>query len=913
MAPRLPDPTQLGQVRSGGNRPIAQMDLAPLARGAESFGRAVGEGGQAMARAVNEGGQAYARAVGQGGQAIGGAMAKAGQLEAEGARAFGKGLSDAGSGIIDFQIDRNRWDYAKATSDFLSSTTDLKSSFSRDNDYTTLESRFTDAAEKQRQKSASLIEDPGMRERFLTATAPQLAQDVATMRGRAEKLEGDASIAYVDQQGSKSIDQGAGTGDTELQSKLVRAQSQLIDGLVEKGTITPLQALKMKQDWAHQYAIADGLVRSKSDPTGVINDLRAAPGSDEAIVNRIETVEGTGANPLSSARGTGQFTDATWLSMIKSKRPDLAQGQSDQDILAMRADRNLARDMIRASVDDNRNFLKSKGVEPTAGNLYLAHFLGPKAAAAVASADPKEPVAKVLVDAVGPEWAAKMIAANPKQLMGQQAGSVAGWAESQMGGASAGGVHIYDVLRPDQRAVLLNRAENELRRQETVDQSALKQRVDDTLTEASRTGFAVKPVSQEEFIAGRGLTDGPQLYKTYQDQLRFYADRNSVAALGPDEQAQLLAQYRPKEGEPGYEMAAKRYDELGKAIAAVNTEREKDPAAFVVAHMPASADAFRTFGQALGNPLSTPAQKQAAARDYATKVTLDQTRLGITPDRVTIVPKPYIEALKAKVENPQGEGGSAAVVKQVQSEAQLWGDAWPKVYRQIGGEAGPLVRVIGSGIPEQPARILAEVGPQSLSDILKDQSTERSAQVKKDVLEQFKPLIGSMAGNEGSVAVFNDFRGQGEKLAAYYVMQGMTSSDAAKKSFNDLIGDRYDFRDTWRMPKGLAQSADLVQAGTVQAKRELDSIGVLAPRDTIGGLSADYLLSSKLSAIKRDGKWVTAPDESGLALIYNDEAVRRADGRPLIMTWAELGTLGQKANEARDRQFDRYFRLGTFN
>ena len=81
-----------------------------------------------------------------------------------------------------------------------------------------------------------------------------------------------------------------------------------------------------------------------------------------------------------------------------------------------------------------------------------------------------------------------------------------------------------------------------------------------------------------------------------------------------------------------------------------------------------------------------------------------------------------------------------------------------------------------------------------------------------------------------------------------------------------------------------------------QARRYLGGglLDIAPARDTVGGLSGEYLKTATARAYARDGVWVTAPDESGLALIYKDQAVRRADGKPLVLTWAQLGTLGKE-------------------
>jgi hypothetical protein len=55
-------------------------------------------------------------------------------------------------------------------------------------------------------------------------------------------------------------------------------------------------------------------------------------------------------------------------------------------------------------------------------------------------------------------------------------------------------------------------------------------------------------------------------------------------------------------------------------------------------------------------------------------------------------------------------------------------------------------------------------------------------------------------------------------------------------------------------------------------------------------------VKAKADAIRRDGKWVTAPDESGLALVYNDQAVRGADGKPLMLSWGSSARIAERAS-----------------
>lgn len=149
------------------------------------------------------------------------------------------------------------------------------------------------------------------------------------------------------------------------------------------------------------------------------------------ITDQIIGVESGGnpnaTNPNSSAMGAGQFINSTWLDVFKATRPDLAQGKSDQEILALRADPQLSREMTEAYAAQNGRILTQAGHEATPGNTYLAHFAGPKGAVSVLSADPGTPVSSILTP--------DAIKANPF-LAKMTAGDLRAWADRKMGGAA---------------------------------------------------------------------------------------------------------------------------------------------------------------------------------------------------------------------------------------------------------------------------------------------------------------------------------------------------------------------------------------------------------------------------------------------------------------------------------------------
>jgi hypothetical protein len=149
-------------------------------------------------------------------------------------------------------------------------------------------------------------------------------------------------------------------------------------------------------------------------------------------VDRIISVESGGnpyaRNPRSSATGAGQFLDGTWLAMIGKYRPDLAEGKSKAEILGMRTDPALSREMTEAYAAENAGVLGNAGYEATPGNTYLAHFAGPQGAVKVLGADPSTPVAAIMGEAA--------VKANPF-LANMTAGDLVAWANKKMGGKAA--------------------------------------------------------------------------------------------------------------------------------------------------------------------------------------------------------------------------------------------------------------------------------------------------------------------------------------------------------------------------------------------------------------------------------------------------------------------------------------------
>jgi hypothetical protein len=146
--------------------------------------------------------------------------------------------------------------------------------------------------------------------------------------------------------------------------------------------------------------------------------------SDDTL-NRIIQIESAGRlaakAPTSSATGLFQFISATWLAVVAKHRPDLLEGRTRAQVLALRTDPTIGIMLGARFTEDNA---KALGVGYGDGDLYLAHFLGVTTARKFLRAAPTAPAERL----AGPA----AVKANRSILAGKTAGEVRAWAERAM-------------------------------------------------------------------------------------------------------------------------------------------------------------------------------------------------------------------------------------------------------------------------------------------------------------------------------------------------------------------------------------------------------------------------------------------------------------------------------------------------
>lgn len=167
-------------------------------------------------------------------------------------------------------------------------------------------------------------------------------------------------------------------------------------------------------------------------------------GAVERLVDQIIRVESggnaTAKNPLSTATGLGQFIESTWLRMMRTYRPDLAGSMPREQLLALRNDPTISREMVTALAREGEAYLRARGHQITAGRLYLCHFLGAEGASIALSAQDQQ----LVLDVMG----AGVIKANPF-LTGQTIAQLKDWAERKMSRTGSAPLPTVPVLPPE--------------------------------------------------------------------------------------------------------------------------------------------------------------------------------------------------------------------------------------------------------------------------------------------------------------------------------------------------------------------------------------------------------------------------------------------------------------------------------
>ena len=528
--------------------------------------------------------------------------------------------------------------------------------------------------------------------------------------------------------------------------------------------------------------------------TGYAKSQQQAPTTGVAgVVDRIigKSVEGNGQNPSSTAVGTGQFIDGTWKQMVHTYRPDLEQGRTPEQVLALRSDpvlgASLGREMTQHYAEENAAKLSAQGLPVTPGTIYLAHFLGPADAANVLRADPAAPLVGVIQDS--------SIKSNPSVLKGKTAQDVINFVNNKMAGVSAdpsapAAATGQDQPLPPLRQSVADYARNNREAMaEQVYADALKPdahgNVDITAAQQAKQGFLSRVDSLIRGEEMKNTADGHMLTQammgnaqgqggevlTTPEQLMAISDAHRTAYLN-------MMTANPT------------------AFAAINAQLLKN----------AGGQDATSYGQEIKE-----AHALATAPGAASVWSPSSPVLAMWNDgKITIAGMNFLEQSQARAGNPKGTGDNIQLQSALSSITQLGYD--PKAF--AFGEKLPLADGTGSKrVSDAQSALLAELKDGETKGLT--YSTMLDTRNKDNVLDkvlhtyrsaQYDPAtstaapvagdkrmstadIGSLATPAEVIAALTTTDAKGNRTAKSWV--GVAERQAAEKRLSELDPGKY--------------------------------------------------------------------------------------------------------------------------
>ncbi|WDY60396.1 hypothetical protein [Pseudomonas sp. PSKL.D1] len=439
----------------------------------------------------------------------------------------------------------------------------------------------------------------------------------------------------------------------------------------------------------------------------------------------------------------------------------------------------------------------------------------------------------------------------------------------------------------------------EARQLQAISRVELQSRVQDAQSAYLQGLEFENPPSRADFDAAYG-DKGGQAYESFAKVQAVAPAMRELATAGPEDRQKILDQFNPasggKAGE-GFTQDEQLYRRLQTVDAGLMKQRQTDPAAYAATYSAPVREAFAAAQQA-GTP--------EAYRAYADATFAEQRRLGVHSPK--LLPDAAADQIAAGF-NARVAGGENAATLIEQQQAQ-WGNNFPMIAQQLGKKLPSEAQVIATQLPKDLAERMAAVASLSEDDLKKGLSEGVSSNVASAVQTAMGPFGQSLQGQSGGIETFNTMYNAAYKTALAYVRQGDDPQKAAQRVVNGMVNDKYDFFDTYRVPKSLNTAA--VKRGADLALESMAADDFM-PMPGILGVTDSANAEQLRQAVVDGGQWVPNNDESGLSLTINGYRLLDKDGKPITRTWDELTTRGLSQPESNASRIGRVRGLGINN
>lgn len=459
----------------------------------------------------------------------------------------------------------------------------------------------------------------------------------------------------------------------------------------------------------------------------------------------------------------------------------------------------------------------------------------------------------------------------------------------------------------------------------------LNQRIESELKSYAIGKTAKNPLQIGDFLASMKMDEA---------EVRF-ADLLQKRAIAPvianlkdmtrQQRTELLDQRNPERmpDKTGLMFASQveSYQMLQEANERIERQLKADPAGFAAQSNAAVEKAANDYGTLLST--SKDPQQIAQARDhYVASVSAFQRANDIASP--ALLPQAQVDAIKAKwVGQPDGPLRAA---EEFSALSEQWGEHYGQVLRQFGSDVPSEAMWIGQ-LADIPSSIGVRTSMASASKMFAEKDIQSMTGYGKDkiataVRSAFGNYIGSLRATDpkgGGDAYWNQLEDGAVKLAAMKIaVYKMSPEAAASQAYEELVGAHSVF-----VNEGSKVTASYMADGeSIEFNRQNITVRLprswpgktpdFQPEDLLDG--AKSMLSTSLSYaqiqtsrsqetakadIKKEGYWITSPNDDGLMLMLGGSPVRFiVGGKPteVIVPWQRA----QEAYKPRRFQFEAF-------
>lgn len=425
--------------------------------------------------------------------------------------------------------------------------------------------------------------------------------------------------------------------------------------------------------------------------------------------------------------------------------------------------------------------------------------------------------------------------------------------------------------------------------------------------------------SRESLVATFGEYEGGQKFDEMQMYARVSPDVARLKTATSAEAADIIASYKPDPKGDNYVLASKLYDGLTTAFKSIQTERNANPATFLMSNSPTLQSSYTALTQAqeaAANAEGADQPKAYAAMQskgaaFVTLMLSEQARLGVPLKNRAVLPKAAVLAIHDEFNQHMDKGDVAGAVGVMRQALLPFGAGAVHVIPQLGKDQGMVGRMALEGIDDRTIQTYAVGAAAGDKELEKGVGTANWNKIKAAVRSNLAALDAT------GTSEWSTYFDASVTLAAQKMRQLGALGDpdtVAAQATGELINDRYVFAGmgdqvSYRVPRADIQGRPIDTDAVIQgAAGTLNALTIadFSPTDPKPpGVTADEFKALRLARIQRTGVWMTSGDESGLQLGYTDDQGRTvrvldAAGRPITKTWAELSKPRQaETNDAR--------------